>query len=151
MPFHRREVADAPPGVHLPDETIPDARHELGAPLVLPLLERHRARHVEPLEERPPDLHVGRVEPPQVRIHRFVGERDGRPLHLQVLAADLLLDDRQCLSERMPRQMRWRVGPQQVHQIVARELLPRLGCESDQEREMLARAEADLLPRLGQQ
>src|SRR3989441_10759673 len=72
-------------------------------------------------------------------------------LHLQVLAAALLLDARQCLSERMPRQMRWRVGPQQVHQIVARELLPRLGRESDQERKMLARAEADLLPRLGQQ
>ena len=151
MPLDDGEVADAAPGVHLPDETIPDVRHELGAPLVLPLLEQHCPRHVEAVEERAADLHVARVEPSHVCVHDVLGERDGRPLHLEVLAADLRLDHRQRLSQGVPRAMRRGVRPQQIHQVVTRELLPRFGREANQQREVLTGAEADVLPSLGDQ
>src|SRR5439155_16594941 len=44
-------------------------------------------------------------------------------------------------------QMCGSVAPQQIHQVVARESPPRLDGETNQQREVLARAEADLLTR----
>src|SRR6266571_3041205 len=147
----RGEIADAATGVHLPHQTIPDSGHELGAPLVLPLLEGDRTGDLEAVQEGAADLRLARLEPPDIRVHGVVGKGDGRPLHLQVLAAHLLLHDRERLRQRVPRPIRRRVGPQQVHQVVAGELLPRLGCEADQEGEMLAGAEPDLLASFGKE
>src|SRR5437667_1484 len=56
MPLDRGEIADAAPGVHLLHQTIADARRQLRPPLILPLLECRRRRHIEAVEECPPDL-----------------------------------------------------------------------------------------------
>src|SRR6266498_1498638 len=51
----------------------------------------------------------------------------------------------------MPGEMRRRVRPEEIHQVVARESLPRLDGEADQQGEVLARAKADLLTGVGQE
>ena len=43
------------------------------------------------------------------------------------------------------------IGPQEIHQVFARELPSRFDGEADQEGEMLARAEADLLAGLSEE
>src|SRR6267378_2962234 len=55
------EVADPTPAVHLLHEAIADPGHQLGAPFVLPLLELHGTRHLEPAEV-PGAVQVGQGE-----------------------------------------------------------------------------------------
>ena len=149
--LYRFEVADSASRVHLPHETVADPGHQLGAPLVLPLLELHGARHIEALQELAADGGVGCVEPGHVRMYRVRGEGDRRALHKDVLPADLLLEDRQRLGQRVPRPRRGHARPEQVHQIVTREFPTGLDREADQEGEVFARAEPHLLPCLGEE
>src|SRR5207249_5485292 len=124
---------------------------ELGAPLVLPLLEPHRAGDLEAVEERAANLRLAAVEAAHVRVHGARNEGDRRALHDQMLASDLLLQDREGLSQRVPGAGRRHVRPQEIHQVVAREPAPAFHREADQQGEVLARAEADLLTGFGDQ
>ena len=81
MLLHRGEVPHAAAGVHLLRETVANAGQQLGSPLVLPLLERHRARHLEAVEEGPAHGHVAAVDMLHVHVHRARGERHGGALH----------------------------------------------------------------------
>ena len=114
------------------------------------MLEARSRRHIEAVEKRPPDLQVAHVEMRHIGVHRALDERDGRALDQEVLAPHLFLEHAERLRQRVAREMRRGVTPQQVHQIVAREAPPRLDREPDQQREVLARAELDLLARPGQ-
>ena len=147
--LHGREVARTTTRVHLADQAVADARHELRAPLVLPLLELHRPGDLEAVEERAANLRLTAVEAAHVRVHDAGNERDRRALHDQMLASDLLLQDREGLSQRVPGAGPRHVRPEEIHQVVARELAPALHREADQQGEMLARAEADLLTGFG--
>jgi hypothetical protein len=146
-----REIADAPSSVHLLDQGITDPRGELGAPLVLPLLERWRARNLEPFKERPPDLSRTVGQAGGVHVHHARGERDGGLLHEQMLTADLGLQHRQGLGERVAGVPGRRIGPQQIGEIVSAEPAPALHAEPDEEREMLPGPEPDRLAGDGEQ
>ena len=147
VPLHRGEIADAAPGVHLLHQAVADPRAKPRPPLVLPLLEPGRGGHLEAVEKRSPDLQVAGIQMRHVGIHRALSKRHRRPLDHQVLAPHLLFQYGERLCQRVARQMCGSVAPQQVHQVVARESPPRLDGETNQQREVLARAEADLLTR----
>src|SRR5205807_5907344 len=71
--------------------------------------------------------------------------------HHEMLASDLFLQDREGLRQRVPGARRWDVGPEEIHQVVARELAPPLHREADQQGEVLTRAKADLLTGVGEE
>ena len=151
MPLHGGEGAHAPAGVHLPHQTVPHARHELGASLVLPVLERHGSGDLEAVEKRPTNLHVARLERVQVHVHHPRGESERRPLHEHVLVADLRLEDRDRLRQRVTRAGCRCVGPEQLDEVVARKPPPGVEREADQDGEMLTRAKPHRLPGWGEQ
>src|SRR2546426_9698896 len=86
-----------------------------------------------------------------VGVHRAFDQRDGGPLDEEVLTPDLLLEDGEGLGEGVTRQMSGRVAPEEIHQVVTRQPTPRFDGETNQQREVLTRAEPDLLPRSRQQ
>jgi hypothetical protein len=118
-----------------------------GGPLIFPVVERPRARHLEAVEEAAAD---GAIRPAgELRDVGLDGPRsqaNRRRTHEEILAAQLCPQDGDGLGQGMPRVFRWRVGPQQLAQGVARECVSRLEGEPDQQRKVLARAEADGLP-----
>src|SRR5438034_10831717 len=69
VPLHGFEVADATPVIHLLHEGIPDTRHQLRPPLVLPMLKLDRSWHLESIEELTTDLSLGDIEPGQVHLN----------------------------------------------------------------------------------
>ena len=125
MAFDGGEVADAPTGVHLPDQAVAHPRRQLGAPLILPLLERDRAGDLEAVEERPADLHVARLEMRHVRVHHARREGDRRLLYLHVLRPHFRLEDGDRLCQGMTGAGRGRVGRPQVRPV-SWQLTPRL-------------------------
>ena len=140
VPLHRREIPDPPAGVHLLHETVANPGLQLRPPLVLPLLERHRPRHLEAVEEGPAHGDVAAGEMLQVHIHPARGERHSGALHQQVLAADGVPDNGQRLRQGVAGQGGCGRRPEQLHQVVAREALTRLDREPDQEGKVLASA-----------
>ena len=68
VPLHGFEVTDSTPVIHLLHERIPDSRHQLRPPLVLPLLKLDRSWHLESIEELTPDLSLGGIEPGQANL-----------------------------------------------------------------------------------
>ena len=84
------------------------------------------------------------INPPRRETHRRATQDDGR-------ARDLRLDDRQALRERVIRVLRRRVRPEQIGEIVARELLAGVERKTDQQRQMLARTERHLFTGDGEQ
>ncbi len=143
--LHRRIVSDAAAAIHVLDQAIPETRLELGGPLVLPVLEGARTGNLEAVQESPLDLRLRVIEVVGVDIDSALSERDRGLLDLHGVAAELGLEDRDPLREGMPAQPRRGVGPEEVHQIVTCEAVARFERESRQQREVLARAEADLL------
>src|SRR6185295_8288255 len=75
MPLDGLEISDPTPVVHLPDEGIADPWHQLGAPLVLPLLKLHGSRYLESVQELTSDLGLSGVQPARVHLHRTRNER----------------------------------------------------------------------------
>ena len=149
--LHGREVARATTRVHLLHQTVADPGHQPGAPFVLPLLELHGAGHLEAVEERTTDLGFAAVEAAHVRVHYTRHEGDRRSLHHEMLASHLLLHHREGLRQRVAGAGGRHVRPEEIHQVVARELAPPFHREADQQGEVFARAEADLLTRIGEQ
>ena len=84
------------------------------------------------------------INPPRRETHRRATQDDGR-------ARDLRLDDRQALRERVIRVLRRRVRPEQIGEIVARELLAGVERKTDQQRQMLASTERHLFTGDGEQ
>ena len=101
MALDRREIAHPTPAVHLLHQTIPDAWHQLRAPLVLPLLELNCSRYLEAVEKLTPNLSLSDIEPARVHLNRARDESDRGTLRDELVAPDLLLQDRQRLGERM--------------------------------------------------
>ncbi|MGH8543218.1 MAG: hypothetical protein ACREX3_06220 [Gammaproteobacteria bacterium] len=66
-------------------------------------------------------------------------------------ARDLRLDDGKPLRQRVIGEMRRRRGPEQIGEIIAGEQAPGLERQADKQREMLARAEANLLASCGEE
>ena len=135
------EIADAARGIHLPYQTIPHLRGEARAEFILPFLERPRRRDLETVEEGTVDAHVAGAQMVDVNVNPARGQTDGGTLNHHGLARDLCLDDRQTLGERVIGELRRGLRPQQVGEIVARELLARFQGETNEEGEVLARTE----------
>src|ERR1700694_1196923 len=150
-PLHGGEVADATRGVHLADEAVAHLRNETRPILLLPLLERTGRRNVERVEERAVDGARALPQAARVDTHPSRRKTNGRTLDHYGLARDLGFDDGQTLGQRMISEPRRRAGPQAVGQVVPRELLAGLECQTSEQSEMLARAEPHLLARLGEQ
>ncbi len=91
VPLHGFEVADAAPVIHLLHEGIPDSRHQLRPPLVLPLLKLDRSRHLESIKELTTDPSLGGIEPGQVHLNRSRHEREGGPLYDEMVPPNSLL------------------------------------------------------------
>ena len=151
MALHRREIADAPGGIHLAHEAIADLGTQARAILVLPLLERSGRRDFEAIEEGSADLRVAGAQVTDVGVNPPGRQTHRRALDHNRLARNLGFDDGEPLSKGMIRVLRRRVRPQQIGEIISREALPGLQRKPDEEREMLARAEAHLLASGGEQ
>src|SRR5206468_12483636 len=79
------------------------------------------------------------------------GEGDGRAADHYGLPRDFRLDDGEALREGMVRMARRCVRPEEVGEIVARELLARFQRETNEERQMFARTEGHLFAGDGEQ
>ncbi len=140
----RREVGDAAGGVHVTGQRVTDFGDQLGGPLTLPVVEGARAWDVKAIEEPAADCTVRPgSEMSDVRLNGPSPQADRCGAHEEVFAPQLGPQHRNGLRQRMTGAFGWRVGPQQVGQRVAREHVARLQGEPDQQREVLARAEAD--------
>src|SRR5207244_2387735 len=151
MALHSREVADAPGGIHLAHEAIADLGTQARAILVLPLLERSGRRDFKAVEEGSADLRVAGAQVTDVGVNPAGRQTYRRALDHDRLARNLGFDDGEPLSKGMIRVLRRRVRPQKIGEIISREALPGLQRKPDEEREMLARAEAHLLASDGEQ
>ena len=145
------EVANATGRVHLAHETVTYLRCETRTELIFPVLERPRRGDLKAVEERPVDRHLIRRQMIEIDIDPASGEPHGGALDDDSLARDLGFDDRESLSERMVGEFRRRIRPEQIGEVVPRELLARFQSETDQERQVLARAEPHLLAGGGEQ
>src|SRR5213595_1377450 len=111
VPLHGFEVTDSTPVIHLLHERIPDSRHQLRPPLVLPMLKLDRSWHLESIEELTTDLSLGDIEPGQVHLNHSRHEREGGPLYDEMVPPNSLLEHGQGLGERVAGPRRRYVGP----------------------------------------
>ena len=91
MPLDGLEVANSTPVVHLLHEGITDPWHQLRTPLVFPLLELHRSRYLESVEELTTDLSLRGIEPSHVHVNHSRDEREGGSLYDEMVASNLFL------------------------------------------------------------
>src|SRR6267143_6336804 len=119
--------------------------------LILPIFERSRRGNLEPIEERPVDAHVADGQMVGVNIDPPRRQTDRRALKDDRLAGDLRLDDGETLRERVIRVPRRRFRPQQIGEVVARELLAGFQRETNEQGEVLSRAKPYLLAENGEQ
>lgn len=91
------------------------------------------------------------VQSAQVDFDHARREPDRRLLNEQVVAPDLGLQHRHCLREGMAGVRCWSVRPEQLDHAVATEPAARVDGQPDQQGEVLARAELDLLTSSGEQ
>ena len=151
MALDGREITDPPGGIHQPHEAIPHLGRESRAMLVFPLFKWPGGRNLEALEERPSDSRTTVSEMQRVNIDPAGGETDGGALNHDRIAGDFRFDDRQTLGQRMVGELGRGIRPKEVGEIVARELLPGIERETNQEGEMLARTKPHLLTSDGEQ
>ena len=151
MLFDGREIADAARGVHLAHETVANLRDQTRAMLILPIFERSRRRNLEPVEERTVDAHVADGQMVGVNVDPPRRQTDRRPLNDDRLAGDLCLDDGETLREGVIRVPRRRFRPQQIGEVVARELFAGFQRETNEQGEVLTRAKPHLLAGNGEQ
>jgi hypothetical protein len=78
-------------------------------------------------------------------------ETDRRALNHHGVTGDLGLDHRQTLRKGVIRKLGRDVGPEEVGEIVAGELLPGIQREADQQGKMFARTKSHLLTRSGEE
>src|SRR5207249_7145430 len=102
---------DPPPHTHLLHEAPPDSRHRLPPPLVLPMLKLDRSWHLETIEELTTDLSLGDTKPGQVHLNPSRHEREGGPLHDEMVPPHSLLEHGQGLGERVAGPRLRYVGP----------------------------------------
>src|SRR2546425_1025201 len=140
MPFDRREIGDAARGIHLPNVTIANLRDQPRAILVLPLLERPRRRNLEAIEEGTVDAHVSGYQMVGVDVNPTRRQANRGALNHDRLAGDLRFDYRETLCEGVISKTRGRLRPQQVGEVVARELLAGFQRETNEEGEKIGRA-----------
>ena len=113
--------------------------------LVFPLFKWPCGRNLEALEERPIDSRNAVTEMQRVNIDPAGGETDGGALNHDRIAGDFRFDDREALGQRMVGKLGRCTRPEEVGEIVARELLPGIQREANQEGKMLARTKPHLL------
>ena len=106
---------------------------------------------LEAIKERSLDTHVAGGQMRGINIDPAGGQPYGGALNHHRLTSDLCLYHGQALRERMIGMSRGRVRPQQVGEVIPRELLTAFQGETDEEREMLARAKPHLLASEGEQ
>src|SRR2546427_1640053 len=151
MPFDGREIADAARGVHLPHETVANLRDQARAILVLPVREGPRRRNLEAIEEGTVDAHVPRCQMVGVDVYPTRCQANGGALNDDCLTRDLRFDYGETLSEGVIGKARRRFGPQQVGEVIARELLAGFQRETNKEGEVLTRTKPHLLASNGEQ
>src|SRR5207249_11636361 len=79
--------------------------------LPISLLKLDRSWHLESIEELTPDLSLGGIEPGQVHLNHSRHEREGGPLHDEMVPPNSLLEHGQGLGERVAGPRRRYVGP----------------------------------------
>ena len=123
MLFDGGEITDAARGVHLAHQTIANLRDQTRAMLVLPLLERTSRGNLEAIEKGAVDAHVAGVQVGRINVDPSRRQPNRGALNDDRLARDLRLDDGETLGEGVIREPRSRFRPQQIGEVVARELL----------------------------
>src|SRR6267143_5478326 len=119
--------------------------------LILPIFERSRRGNLEPIEERTVDAHVAERQMVGVNIDPPRRQTDRRALKDDRLAGDLRLDDGQTLREGVIRVPRRGFRPQQIGEVVARELFAGFQRETNEQGEVLTRTKPHLLAENGEQ
>jgi hypothetical protein len=123
MDFDRCEIADPAGGVHQPHQAVPHLRREARAVLILPFFEWPSIGDLKAFEERSLNAHLPITEMQRVHIDPAWRETHARSLNDDRVTGDLGLDDGQTLSERMICELGCNIRPQQIRQVVTRELL----------------------------